>query len=134
MPGQQTRAERGRAGLDRWWQEHSELDRLVETLDETIGRGDEAAASAALEELVEAMHSHFAVEEDVYFPLVESLLPDSSEALRLARLAHVRIREDLATMSERIDAGELAPAREGLLERLRDHERVEARLIARLGG
>ncbi len=57
-----------RENLDRWWEEHSELDRLVAALEESLNGGRIEANRGALDELAAAFESHFDVEERVYFP------------------------------------------------------------------
>ncbi len=121
--------------LRRWWKEHSELDRLVEVLTETMSGGRIAAARAALEDLFEAMEAHLSVEEDVYFPLVEKLSHAHIPLLREARLAHLELRGKLEEMRDHLSQGELDAARRALialLDRFREHEQTEARLIADL--
>ena len=121
--------------LQRWWKEHSELDRLVEVLTETLSGGRMAAARAAFENLFEAMEAHLTVEEDVYFPLVEKLSHAHIPVLREARLAHLELRGNLEEMRDHLSEGELDAARRvliALLDRFREHEQTEAQLIADL--
>ena len=121
--------------LQRWWREHSELDLLVVTLEETMSRGSISAASAALEDLTEALEEHFGVEEDVYFPLVERLSAAHEPVLKAARLGHLKIRERLEDLRELVANGDMEPAHRGLalvLDRTRTHEIEEAKLIGEL--
>lgn len=123
--------------LERWWQDHSELDRLVDALLAALGSSSAAAARAALEELREAMHAHFSVEEDVYFPLVERLSPRHAPEVRRAATAHDLVRSGLDEIQTRLGSGDLAAARSillGLLAEFRRHEEREANLIADLTG
>lgn len=127
----------GAGELERWWRDHSELDRLVACLVDTIDTGSAAAAESALEELASALEGHLSVEEDVYFPLVEKLSSDHREALRDALRAHDRVRSDLDGLRSRLREGELTGARReliALLNRFRLHEEAEARLITELAG
>jgi hemerythrin len=119
----------------RWWREHSELARMVEGLVEAVAEESHAAARAALEELTVALQDHFSVEEEVYFPLVESLSSEHAPAIEAARAEHTNLRECLETLRGLIGDGELAPARDalaGLLDRLSAHELEESKLIADL--
>lgn len=131
-----SRTERPGAGeLKRWWQEHSELDELVEALVEATEHGTLAAASASVEELGEALEGHFAVEEEVYFPLVESLRPEYGPTVQTARLAHLEVREQLDRLRSHLSNGDPASARDvlnALLDIFRTHEEMEGRLIADL--
>jgi hypothetical protein len=123
-------------GMQRWWQEHSELDALVEVVIEALGRGGtRSAAAGSLEDLAGALEAHFELEESAYFPLVERVSPEESSALAAARLGHGKIRDRLKELRELVENGDLHAARAALdilLERFRAHEVEEAKLIARL--
>jgi iron-sulfur cluster repair protein YtfE (RIC family) len=135
MPGSGN-GESGNAGVfERWWQEHSELDHLVSDLEEAMGSDSNARASQALEELSEALRSHLSVEEDVYFPLLERLLPDVAEGVGKARLAHRELLSDLDKIRDQLSTADLPAARSTLghlLRGFRDHEKAEAEMVARL--
>lgn len=123
--------------LTRWWQEHSELDQLIEVLVEACGGGSGAAASAALEELAEAMQGHLAVEEEVYFPLVEHLRPELGVTLQGVRQAHGVMLGQLDQLREQLAGGELEEAGRllgTLLDLFRSHEVIEGQLISELTG
>lgn len=126
----------GHAGVfERWWQEHSELDQLVTELDGALRDGSSARASGALEDLTEAFRTHLAVEEEVYFPLLERLLPEQTPGIRSARLAHQDLLHDLDRMQGNLAGEDLAAAREtlgSLLRRFREHEQEEAQMVAKL--
>ena len=121
--------------IERWWQEHSELDLLVESLEQAMDDGSIARAGAALEELANALEEHFTVEERVYFPLVEQLSSEHAPIVRAASLGHAKIRDRLDTLRDLVANGEIAPARRGLavlLDRFRTHEAEEAKLVGEL--
>ena len=121
--------------LERWWEEHSELDHLVSGLEATLQAGSAARASEALEDLAEALISHLSVEEDVYFPLLERLLPEAAAAVRQARVAHRDLLSEFDRIRDQLATSDLISARstlERLLWRFRDHERRESQLIAQL--
>ena len=136
MPGSK-HSETGSSGggLQRWWQDHSELDQLVGKLQDATERQSVAAASAALEELAEALEGHFTVEEEVYFPLVERLRPELAETMKDARMAHLTLRGQLDQLRGLLSDGDREAARGvlgALLELFRRHEALEERLIADL--
>jgi hemerythrin len=121
--------------LARWWEEHSELDALVEAVEETMGGGDVAAAGRALEKLDDALEAHFSVEENVYFPLVERFSPLHSSVVEAARLGHKKIRGRMEDLRQLVDRGEIGAARRALfvlLDRFRTHESEERKLIREL--
>jgi hypothetical protein len=121
--------------IERWWEEHSELDQLVSALEGALERSSVPTASAALEDLCDAMDAHFDVEEAVYFPLLERLAPTHGVGVKAAREAHARLRSDLEKIRSHLSDDELDRAR-GLLGewtvRFDDHEQAESRLIAEL--
>jgi iron-sulfur cluster repair protein YtfE (RIC family) len=124
-----------RDSLQRWWEEHSELDRLVADVEESLNAGRLEPARVALAALAEALENHFSVEERVYFPLVERFSPEHAAIVRGARLAHARVTESLDTLSEAVERGESVAARRALalvLDLFRRHEGEEAKLIAEL--
>ena len=122
-------------GLERWWQEHSELDELVEATAEALNGGSITAAAEALAELHAALEAHFGLEEALYFPLVERLSPENASVVNGARLGHRKIRDRLEDLRAFVDDGDLRAARSALstlLERFRAHEAEESKLITRL--
>lgn len=123
------------AGL-RWWQEHSELDLLVEALLEALDGGDTAAARAAAEALEGGLDAHVREEERVYFPLVERLAPEHAGEIRHACRTHEELRLVVGSIRARLDRDDRPGAQralEELLDLFRRHEHAEARLIADLG-
>ncbi len=97
-----------------------------------MGRGSLARTSQALEELEAALDAHFTVEERVYFPLIEKLSPERHTSIQAAREDHLRISELLDELRDLVECGELTAARRALaklLDRFRDHEIQEAKLI-----
>ena len=127
--------EAGTARLKRWWKEHSQLGELVDAVDAGLTRGSVTAAGEAIAKLSEALEEHFDVEENVYFPLVERLSPRHSDAVRGARLGHLKLIEALEHVRGLIDGGERDAAQRALgllLDRFRSHEADETRLISEL--
>jgi hemerythrin-like domain-containing protein len=135
MPGSRLQ-EQGEAGVfERWWQEHSELDQYVTELELALNSSSAARASEALEDLTEALRAHLTVEEDVYFPLLERLLPDQAPGIQEACVAHRDILSDVDQMQDQLSSSDLTGARstlKTLLRRFRDHEQAEAKMVARL--
>jgi hemerythrin-like domain-containing protein len=135
MAGAGSDEKRNLTAVQRWWEEHSELDRLVKGLEDTLEVGNAARASEALERFAEALGSHLSVEEDVYFPLLEQLLPESLPDVRQARVAHRDLLSELDRMRDQLADTDVHTARstlERLLWRFRDHEKLEAELIAQV--
>jgi iron-sulfur cluster repair protein YtfE (RIC family) len=121
--------------FERWWEEHSELDQLVQGLREALESGSRFRASEALEDLGVALDSHLAIEEDVYFPLLQQLVPETASGIQAALEAHVEIRAELDRMRSeltRLDLPTVEAALDRLLRRFEEHERQESRMIAPL--
>ena len=121
--------------FQRWWQEHSELDGLVREVEARMALGSLAKTSRALEGLESALDAHFTVEERVYFPLIEKLSTSRHTSIQAARAGHLGIVKLLDELRDLVEGGELAAARRGLarlLDRFRDHEIHEAKLIEEL--
>ncbi len=118
--------------LKRWWQEHSELDQLVEDVQSAMAQGSSQSAGTALEELSEALDAHFTVEENVYFPLIEKVSPRHSPALQGVRQGHQKIRETLEDLRDLIERAQFTPAKRTLallLDHFHEHEVAETSLI-----
>ncbi len=123
------------AVYERWWEEHSELDQLVEAAREALSSGSRFRSSEALEDLAVALDSHLAIEEDVYFPLLERLLPETAAGIRSALEAHEKLRYELGCMRRELTRFDLARVQDGLGRLLlifREHEKQEARMVAPL--
>lgn len=121
--------------LQRWWREHSELDRLVAALERTLGGRRAAEVQDALDDLQESLEAHFNLEERLYFPLVERYSPDHASAVRAAVQGHAAIRLALRELSDLVEAGETSAARRALgllLDQFRSHEAHEEQLISEL--
>ena len=121
--------------LRRWWEEHSELDGLVERIRSKLERGSLSAAGASIERLATRLEGHFATEEDLYFPLIEGASPRTAQLLEAVRSSHQKLRaglEDLLVLVENSDAAAARRALAVLLHRLHQHEAEEVDLIAEL--
>jgi hypothetical protein len=118
--------------LLRWWRERSELDRLVETVIETMDGGNLSGMGRALEEFEEALEAHFTLEEKVYFPLIEQFSPPHRGVVEMARLSHQRIRDAINDVRELVGNGQIAAGSRALfvmLDCVRTHESEETKLI-----
>ena len=118
-----------------WWEEHSELDHLVRDLENALEGEGLADAREALEELTNTFEDHFALEEQVYFPIIEDLSAENTAKVRSAVLGHGWIRNQLNRLATLVDRGDLRSARRGfstLLEGFRRHEAEEEHMVLAL--
>ena len=87
--------------------EHRALNRLFATALKLLeGDASELEAADAFEELREAMESHLAAEENLYFPTIWALLPDFEVRLRAFIRVHHFFRGLLQEIEGLMDSGE----------------------------
>ncbi len=125
------------AAFEVWWEEHSELDRLVSEFALALNDGGAVEARKSLELLTETFENHFSLEELVYFPIIEALSAENAEKVRAVKLGHGWIRNQLERLAGWLEAGDLVAGREGfetLLDRFRQHEAEEERIVHELTG
>ncbi len=135
MPGQGPVSTQHTVVFERWWEQHSELDQLVEAATDALSSGSRFRSSEALEDLAVALESHLAVEEDVYFPLLERLLPETAPGIRAALEAHEKLRHEIGRMRSELTRFDLTSVQDGLgrlLQTFHEHEKHEARMVAPL--
>ncbi len=123
------------ATLQRWWEQHSELDQLVLELESTLEGGEEGPAAAASAEMIEGLRAHLTVEEDVYLPLVERLLPDQAPEIERIRHGHAELLKGLDRIQAEIARSDLEAALAAfrrLMGHFREHEKAESRIVERL--
>jgi hypothetical protein len=115
--------------------QHARLDELC---GEVHARLDEDGAVKAVGEFAlfaAALDAHMTVEEDIYFPALHGLRPDSGEELTGFVRDHAQLREALGAIRERLEANDGDRARESLDRLAQDisrHELAEEALIARI--
>lgn len=113
--------------------QHDELDDFCRTVHRTlIARGARAAINDFL--LFEsAMDAHMTIEEDIYFPALHGLRPDSAPALTRLVAEHeaLRMALDVAKQAlKRDEKVEALRAFEALIARVNEHELREENLLA----
>ncbi len=121
--------------LERWWEQHSELDQLVLELETTLEGGEEGPAAEASTEMIEGLRAHLTVEEDVYLPLVERLLPEEAPEIERLRHGHAELLKGLDRIQAEIARSDLRAALAVLrrfLGHFREHEEAESRIVERL--
>ena len=81
---------------------HSRLDAWFETTRAALA-GDEAASACA--QLRDALETHFAQEEDLYFPTIWQLRPEHEKSLRGLIAGHAVYLEKVDQTAELVSAG-----------------------------
>jgi hypothetical protein len=116
--------------------EHRRLDSLFRrtraTFDVPGGQGD---ANEAFGRLRDAVDSHLAQEDSLYYPPIWALRPEYKDALQALVGAHDGFRRRLGEIAAHLADGALAPARAGFdafLEEFGVHEAGEERLLAQI--
>jgi iron-sulfur cluster repair protein YtfE (RIC family) len=101
--------------------EHRALDKLfTRALTQLVVGSCELQTQDAFEELREALESHLAAEENLYFPTIWALRPEFKERLRAFIRAHHYFRGLIQEITGLMDSHESEEAKH-VLERLR-HE------------
>lgn len=123
------------ATLERWWEQHSELDQLVLELETALGGGEGGPAAEASAELIEGLRAHLAVEEDVYLPLAARLLPEEAPEIERLLHGHAELLKGLDRIQAEIARSDLEGALvvfRKLMHDFREHEEAETRIAERL--
>lgn len=113
--------------------QHRRLDALFAAVRESFAseRGD-AALSASLGRLEEALEVHFLQEDELYYPALSALRPEQKARLQACVAAHQRLRDLLHDLGGRAARGERAgaiQAFEALAEDFRRHEVREEEVL-----
>lgn len=113
--------------------QHRRLDALFAAVRESFAseRGD-AALSASLGRLEEALEVHFLQEDELYYPALSVLRPEQKARLQACVAAHQRLRDLLHDLGGRAARGERAgaiQAFEALAEDFRRHEVHEEEVL-----
>lgn len=135
MPQRATEEGLDPSALRPWWEEHSELDHMVQAVAKLLADSSLDAAREAVRALEETLEGHFATEETTYFPLVERFAPEEGGTLDAVQQGHDQMRGALGKLHELLAGDDRRAAREvleQLLEGLKRHEIHEKRLIQRL--
>jgi hemerythrin superfamily protein len=98
--------------------DHKEVDDLFEQFD----RAGETFEGGLLDQLIEALSVHAAVEEQVLYPAMRKALSDGETKVREAIADHQKVKEALARLETMapLDAG-VAPAVKALAKDVRAH-------------
>jgi hypothetical protein len=121
--------------LRRWWDEHGELDELVENLQLELRRGALSAAKVSIQCLTTRLEGHFVTEEELYLPMIERVSPQGTGLLQSLRSGHRALRKSLEDLLALVEMGGTTSARRALAvlrHRLYRHEIEEVDLIAEL--
>jgi iron-sulfur cluster repair protein YtfE (RIC family) len=117
-------------------EQHRRLDALFAAVRESFAaeRG-EAALSASLGRLEEALEVHFLQEDELYYPAIQALRPEQRARLQACIAAHQRLRDLLHDLGGRAARGERTgaiQAFEALAEDFRRHEVREEEVLHEL--
>lgn len=113
--------------------QHRELDALFGEVREAFAEPDPCAeARRVLRRLSRALDAHFLQEDELYYPAIAALRPDSREQLRALGRSHDEFREELAAIDAELAADRLEPAEEAFsrfAEGFARHEAAEERIL-----
>ena len=115
-----------------WRDDCDRIARLESAFTRALEAGDVAEAQALFAKYRSSLERHLAHEEDATFPEAERRAPSQGGPIRSLRVAHMRIREDLAQIDDLLGKG-LIPAVRPVWLAFRDgfaaHERLEDQLV-----
>ena len=118
-----------RRALQRVEHQHQQIREVGEQLERAIASGSPDELATSVERLREALRAHFDLEEDVLFPAVHGLMPQTQPELFQLERDHGAFLEVLHGLLAP-DAG--PPSAEELRDlraRLAEHERHEERMM-----
>jgi hemerythrin-like domain-containing protein len=113
--------------------QHRALDDFYVRLSAAIDGDDPHAARAAFARFADALEAHLALEDGLYFPALRGLVPALAGDLEALCDEHQQLRERLADLGQRIEAGccaECAQPLERLGGDIAEHEGREEGLLA----
>jgi hypothetical protein len=108
--------------------QHERLAPIFAELESAVASGGTREAETAAFRLEGAMRAHFLLEEQIFFPALQSLYPDREPELRVLVKDHERLRAQLRTLIDRILAAELQLAAKSIADcsaALLEHEARE---------
>ena len=130
QPGLALRMQRERRVISA---QHRQLDDFYLRVAAAVDGDQPDAARAAFARFADALEAHFALEDGLYFPALRGLSPALGPTLEALCDEHQALRERLAHVARRIDAGvcaDCAPSLEDLAGDVAEHERREEELLA----
>lgn len=117
--------------------EHRRLDALFGHTREAFASGSGAATREALEALERALETHFAQEDQLYYPAIAALRSAHQAAVKTFAANHVRFLAQLESIAEHAAQGRLAQAAaefEDLALSFSRHEAAEEDLLRAIEG
>jgi hypothetical protein len=130
QPGLALRMQRERRVISA---QHRQLDDFHAHVVAAIEGDRPDVARSAFARFADALEAHLALEDGLYFPALRGLRPALERDLEALCDEHERLRERLADVARRIEAGvcaECARPLDRLAGELADHERREELLLA----
>jgi hypothetical protein len=113
-------------------EQHEHIDQILGDLRGALDGRDRERVADVFASYRAAVRAHFTLEEDVFFPALHGLHPEHRVALEALIQDHGEMRTDLETLAGSLDGAALGPfaARlRDLVERMREHEGREERLV-----
>ena len=117
--------------------QHRHLNPFFEEIESALARRDRGPLQGCLERLTEALEAHFDLEDDVLFPALHGLSPDSESEIRQLSRDHSALLDELEKLFDSLRGKELEAFEEGLRHfrsNLRSHEEREEQLVGAMLG
>ena len=117
--------------------QHEHLRTLIHAIADAIETGRVAEIQESVDRLRGAIEAHFSLEDDIFFPAVHGLHPETGRELNALMREHGDFLEDLSRLRTGLTTGTLDAFAKGyraFTESIAEHECREERLVASLAG
>jgi iron-sulfur cluster repair protein YtfE (RIC family) len=117
--------------------QHQHLRALIESIEEASEIGQVAKVQESVDRLRGAIEAHFSLEDDIFFPALHGLHPETGRELNALMREHADYLEELARLRAELEADTLDAFAEGFevfSRTIAAHECREERLVASLAG
>ena len=115
--------------------QHEHLRTLIHAIADSIEVGRVAEIQESVDRLRGAIEAHFSLEDDVFFPALHGLRPETGRELNALMREHGDFLEELSRLRNGLTTGTLADFAKGyqaFSQSIAEHECREERLVASL--
>jgi iron-sulfur cluster repair protein YtfE (RIC family) len=115
--------------------QHEHLRTLIHAIADSIEVGRVAEIQESLDRLRGAIEAHFSLEDDVFFPALHGLRPETGRELNALMREHGDFLEELSRLRDGLTTGTLdafAKGYQAFSQSIAEHECREERLVASL--
>ncbi len=117
--------------------QHEHLRTLIQAIADASEIGQVAKVQESVDRLRGAIEAHFSLEDDIFYPALHGLHPETGRELNALMREHADYLEELARLREELATdtlGAFAERFEAFSQSIAAHECREERLVASLAG